>query len=165
MKLGRLLRHVATTQRAVRSSFKAEDLAAIERAIRDGEATHGGQVRFVVEASLDGPPLWQDQSAHDRAVDLFAQLRIWDTEHNSGVLIYVLMADRAVEIVADRGIHARCGAETWARVCTDMQARFTAGRFAEGSLAGVQAVGELLRQHFPRRPAGGNELPDAPLVL
>jgi uncharacterized membrane protein len=165
MNIQRFLRHVTTTQRAVRAAFKPGDLAAIEHAVQAGEALHGGQVRFVVEASLDGPPLWADQSPRERAVDLFAQLRIWDTEHNSGVLIYVLMADHAVEIVADRGIHALCGAQTWAGICRAMQEQFAQGRFAEGSLSGVEAVGTLLARHVPRHSQGSNELPDHPVVL
>lgn len=165
MKLQRILRHLFTTQRAVRSAFSSATLDAVEEAIRLGEASHGGQVRFVVEASLDGSPLWQGQSARERAVDLFAQLRIWDTEHNSGVLIYVLLADRAVEIVADRGIHACCGSEAWSRICAEMQRQFGDRRFAEGSVAGARSVGELLMQHFPRGFAGANELPDRPVLL
>lgn len=138
----------------------------MEQAIRDGEQAHGGQLRFVVEGGLDGPPLWQGQPARERAVDLFSQLRIWDTEHNCGVLIYVLFADRAVEIVADRGIHACCGDQARHEVCVEMQSQFTEGRLAEGSLAGVRAVGELLVRHFPRRlPEETNELPDRPLLM
>jgi len=165
MKLSRILRHLFTTQRAVRSAFSHATLDAVEQAIRQGEELHGGQVRFVVEASLDGSPLWQGQSARERAVDLFSHLRIWDTEHNSGVLIYVLLADRSVEIVADRGIHACCGSQAWRKVCAEMQNKFAEGRYAEGSLAGVSSVGELLKQHFPRRHAGHNELPDRPFLL
>lgn len=165
MKLQRILRHLFTTQRAVRSAFPAATLDALEEAVRQGEASHAGQVRFVVEANLDGTPLWQGQSARDRAVDLFAQLRVWDTEHNTGVLIYVLLADRAVEIVADRGIHACCGPQAWARICTEMQRQFGEGRFAEGSMAGVRSVAELLKQHFPQSTSGANELPDRPVVL
>lgn len=165
MKLQRILRHLFTTQRAVRAAFSSQTLDAVEESIRQGEASHGGQVRFVVEASLDGAPLWRGQSARERAVDLFAQLRVWDTEHNSGVLIYVLLADRAVEVVADRGIHACCGAEAWGRICAEMQQQFGDGRFAEGSVAGVRSVGALLKQHFPRGLAGANELPDRPVLL
>ena len=165
MKLQRIFRHLFTTQRAVKAAFSPETLRAVEEAIRQGEALHAGQVRFVVKAGLDGSPLWQGQSAHERAVDLFVQLRIWDTEHNSGVLVYVLLADRAVEIVADRGIHACCGSQAWSRICTDMQGQFRDGRFAEGSIAGIQSVGELLRQHFPRSTSGANELADRPVLL
>ncbi|HEV6967940.1 TPM domain-containing protein [Roseateles sp.] len=167
MTLGqRILRHLFTTQHAVRAAFSSETLAAVEQAIRDGEQAHGGQLRFVVEGGLDGPPLWQGQPARERAVDLFSQLRIWDTEHNCGVLIYVLFADRAVEIVADRGIHACCGDQARHEVCVEMQSQFTEGRLAEGSLAGVRAVGELLVRHFPRRlPEETNELPDRPLLM
>lgn len=165
MKLQRILRHLFTTHRAARYAFPSAALDGVEDTIRQGEALHGGQVRFVVEASLDGAPLWHGQSARERAIDLFGQLRIWDTEHNSGVLIYVLLADRAVEIVADRGIHARCGVEPWGRICADMQRQFADGRFAEGSTAGVRAVGELLTQHFPSGQAKANELPDRPILL
>lgn len=165
VSLSRILRHLFTTQRAVRSAFSGATLDAVEQAIRQGEQRHGGQVRFVVEPSLDGSPLWQGQSARERAVDLFSHLRIWDTERNSGVLVYVLLADRAVEIVADRGIHACCGSEAWSHVCAEMQRQFAEGRFAEGSLAGVRSVGELLEQHFPRRVAEDNELPDRPILL
>ena len=97
----------------MRRIFPPHVLAAIERAIKAGEATHSGQVRFVVEGALDGAPLFRDQSARARALDVFSQLRIWDTAHNNGVLIYLLLADRDVEIVADRGIDAKVGAAGW----------------------------------------------------
>lgn len=165
MKLQRIFRHLFTTQRTAHSAFPAATLGAVEQAIRQGEQSHGGQVRFVVEASLDGAPLWQGHSARERAVELFSQLRIWDTEHNSGVLLYVLMADRAVEIVADRGIHACCGSHAWARICRNMETQFASGKFEAGALEGIAAVSHLLMRHFPRSPGGANELPDRPIVL
>ncbi|MCR3863793.1 alpha/beta fold hydrolase [Pseudomonas aeruginosa] len=140
-------------------------LDAIEQAIRTGEFQHGGQLRFVVEGALDGSPLWRNQSPGERALDLFARLGVWDTAHNSGVLIYVLLADRAVEIVADRGIHACCGAERWSAVCQRMEAQFAQGRFEAGALEGIVAVSHLLVQHFPRGADHGNELPDRPVLL
>ncbi len=106
MNIGRIGRHLLEHRWRVRRIFPPQVLAAIEQAIRAGEATHSGQVRFVVEGALDGAPLFRDQPARERALDIFSQLRIWDTARNNGVLIYLLLADRNVEIIADRGIDA-----------------------------------------------------------
>ena len=140
-------------------------LAAIEQAIKAGEATHSGQVRFVVEGALDGAPLFRDQSARERALDIFSQLRIWDTAHNNGVLIYLLLADRNVEIVADRGIDAKVGAAGWQKICADMEAEFKRWNFEGGVIKGIAAVSRQLARYFPAQGAGPNELPDAPVVI
>ena len=95
--------------------------------------------------------LWRGQDARSRAVELFGQLRVWDTEHNSGVLIYLLLADRRVEIVADRGIHDKVGAAAWEAICGEMQRAFAAGRFEQGASFGIAAISDLLATHFPRR--------------
>lgn len=159
----RIIRHLATPPWRVRQVFRRATMQAIERAIRESERMHRGQICFAVEAALDTLPLLRGQTARERAIEVFSQLRVWDTEHNNGVLIYLLLADHDVEIVADRGIHARVGAEAWERVCREMEAAFRAGRFEEGALAGIRAVGVLLAQHFPG--AGANEIPDRPVVL
>src|SRR5438046_7616669 len=109
MDIGRIAKHLLHHHWWLRRYFPPNVLAAIEAAIKAGEATHSGQVRFVVEGALDGAPLFRDQSARERALDIFSQLRIWDTAHNNGVLIYLLLADRNVEIVAERGIDAKVG--------------------------------------------------------
>ncbi len=96
---------------------------------------------------------------------MFSQLRIWDTEHNNGVLIYLLLADRDVEIVADRGVHAKVGAQNWEDICRAMEAEFRAGHFEQGAVAGIEAVARQLALHFPRDGDLGNELPDAPVVM
>jgi uncharacterized membrane protein len=140
-------------------------MAAIERAIRAGEATHAGQIVFAVEGALDGVPLFRNQPARARALDIFAHLRIWDTVHNNGVLIYLLLADRDVEIVADRGIHAKVGAAVWENICAAMEAEFRQGRFESGVVNGIGAISRQLAQHFPKEGAGPNELPDAPVVI
>ncbi|MBV5295480.1 MAG: TPM domain-containing protein [Curvibacter lanceolatus] len=165
MKLSRLIRHLLTPTCHVKRAFPAATLRAIEQTIGACESAHVGELRFVIEGSLDGAPLWRDQSARDRAIDLFSQLRIWDTEHNSGVLIYVLLADRSVEIVADRGIHACCGSQAWSAICRGMEAKFADGEFHAGSLQGIAAIGDLLAEHFPTREVNFNELSDAPTVL
>src|SRR5271156_2819218 len=140
-------------------------LAAIEQAIRAGEATHSGQIRFVVEGALDGKPLFRDQPARARALDVFSMLRIWDTTHNNGVLIYLLLADRDVEIVADRGIDAKVGAAGWDKICRDMEAEFKTGNFRGGVIQGIAAVSRQLAAHFPPSAHPRNELPDKPVVI
>jgi uncharacterized membrane protein len=140
-------------------------LARIEQAIKAGEATHAGQVRFVVEGALDGAPLFRNQPARERALDIFSQLRIWDTAHNNGVLIYLLLADRKVEIIADRGIDAKVGAARWEKICVEMESDFRGGDFERGIIKGIESVSQLMARHFPAERGGRNELPDAPLVI
>lgn len=165
MGLKRIGRHLLGNHSRVRQAFPPKTLAAIEQAIKASEATHAGQIRFVVEGALDGAPLFRDQSARDRAIDVFSQLRIWDTEHNNGVLIYLLLADRDVEIVVDRGIDAKVGAAGWEAICQMMEAAFREGRFEQGVIAGIDAVTQHLALHFPNDGAAPNELPDTPVVL
>jgi uncharacterized membrane protein len=166
MDLGRALRSLATPAWVARRRFPAATLDAIEAAIREGERAHSGEVCFAVEASLELGDLWRGVTPRERARAVFSELGVWDTEANNGVLIFVLLAERDVEIVADRGAAARIGAEDWERVCREMEAHFREGRFAEGALAGVRAVGHLLARHFPvsgERPEA-NELGDRPLL-
>ncbi len=164
MKIQRILKHLLTTRAAVTRAFPNSTLDAIENAIKASEAAHAGEIRFVVEAALDGAPLFRGQSPGERAIELFARLRVWDAEHNNGLLIYLLLADRAVEIVADRGIHANVGADAWRQVCQQMEAAFTRSDYEAGVVAGVQAVTQHLARHFPA-DAGTNELADRPVVL
>ncbi|MEP6879311.1 MAG: TPM domain-containing protein [Nitrosospira sp.] len=166
MNFARILRHLFTGRLAVRRIFPISSLAAIEQAIKQSEISHEGEVRFAVEAALNTLPLLRDQSARDRAVEVFSQLRVWDTEHNNGVLIYLLLADRDVEIIADRGINVRVGSEEWERICREMETAFRQGRFESGVIAGISAVGSHLQKHFLREREGGeNELPDTPVIL
>ena len=165
MGIGRIGKHLLEHRWRERKNFPPKVLAAIEQAIKAGEATHAGQIRFVVEGALDGAPLLRDQSARERALDIFSQLRIWDTAHNNGVLIYLLLADRNVEIVADRGIDAKVGAVAWEKICTDMETDFKAGNFERGVIKGIEAVSRQLAKYFPNSGVGPNELPDAPVVI
>src|SRR6266700_6403372 len=165
MNIRRIGRHLLEYRWRVQRIFPPQVLSAIEQAIRAGEATHSGQVRFVVEGALDGAPLFRDQSARERALDIFSQLRIWDTAHNNGVLIYLLLADRNVEIVADRGIDAKVGTAGWDKICADMETEFRAGNFKSGVINGIKAVSRQLATHFPGHSGGPNELPDAPVVM
>jgi uncharacterized membrane protein len=165
MGIARIGRHLLEHRWRERKIFSPKVLAAIEQAIKTGEATHAGQIRFVVEGALDGAPLFRDQSARERALDIFSRLRIWDTAHNNGVLIYLLLADRTVEIIADRGIDAKVGEAGWAKICADMEIDFKAGNFESGVIKGIAAVSWQLARYFPRHGAGVNELPDAPVVM
>lgn len=165
MNISRILRHLVTTDWQVKRAFPRQSLLAIEQAITASETAHLGEIRFVVEGALDGAPLFQEQSARQRAIDVFSQLRIWDTEHNNGVLIYLLLADRDVEIVADRGIHSRVGSGEWEDICRKMESAFKQANYEAGVVSGIQAVTQHLLQHFPAAAANRNELPDKPLIL
>ena len=165
MGIGRIGKHLIQHRWKARRLFPRGVLDAIEQAIKAGETTHAGQVRFAVEGALDGAPLFRDQPTRERALDVFGQLRIWDTAHNNGVLIYLLLADRQVEIVADRGISDRVGAAGWEAICVEMEADFTAGHFEQGAIKGIEAVSAQLAKYFPAQGAGPNELPDEPVVM
>jgi uncharacterized membrane protein len=165
MDLKRIMRHLSNGRANVHRVLPPRALESIERAIAATEMQHDGQIRFAVEAALDWQPLLAGQTASERAIEVFSELRLWDTEHNNGVLIYLLLADRDVEIVADRGIHARLGQPVWEEICKEMEAAFRAGQFEAGVLAGVRAVGDRLIEHFPARNDKPNEMPDSAVVL
>jgi uncharacterized membrane protein len=164
-KLKRMLRHLFCTAARTRVLFSPAVLAQIEAAIGAAEAQHSGEIRFVVETALHPAALWHNVTPRQRALQVFAHLRIWDTHHNNGVLIYVLRADRAVEILADRGISARVSEAEWQAVCRKVEAHYRAGRYAEGSCAAVAGVARILGQHFPGGGSGANELPNQPILL
>lgn len=166
MNFARILRHLLTGHLATRRLFPVSSLTAIERAIKESEISHGGEVCFAVEAALNMQPLLRSQSARERAVEVFSLLRVWDTEHNNGVLIYLLLADRDVEIIADRGINAKVGSEEWERICGEMEDAFHQGQFESGVIAGIRAIGSHLQRHSQTEGEGGeNELPDKPVIL
>src|ERR1043165_5543524 len=163
MALLRSLRHLFATRIGTRRRFPAQGMDSIEAAIRSAERATSGEIRFVVETALELPEVWAGLSPRDRAIQTFSDLHVWNTELRNGVLIYVLLADRDVEIVADRGAAERISQADWEGVCRVMESHFRAGRFAEGSLAGVAAVGGLLEKHFPAdRGRNRDELPNQP---
>jgi uncharacterized membrane protein len=165
MSMKRIGKHLVEHHWRAKRIFTRSVLARIAQATKAGEATHSGQLRFVVEGALDGAPLFRNQSARERALDVFSHLRIWDTEHNNGVLIYLLLADRKVEIIADRGIDARVGAAGWQTICREMEAEFRRGQFEAGVVKGISAVSNELAKHFPPQGPHRNELPDEPVVM
>jgi uncharacterized membrane protein len=165
MDLARVLRHLTAGARLVRRCFPSSALSAIEAAIAAGEQRHEPEIRFAVEAAFGPRALVRGVSPRERAIALFGELRVWDTEHNTGVLIYLLLADHAVEIVADRGVAARVAPAEWEAICHAIEAELRAGQFEAGALAGIRATSDLLARHFPASGPGGGEQPDRPVVL
>lgn len=165
MDILRVLRHLVYPDWLARRAFPPVVMARIETAIADSEARHRGEIRFAVEPSLALFPLLRGQSARERALKVFSRLRVWDTEENNGVLIYLLLADHDVEILADRGIARVVPQAEWEAICRDMEQRFRAGRFEEGVLLGIAEIGRRLAQIYPRQADNSNELPDRPVRL
>jgi uncharacterized membrane protein len=161
----RFFNHLFNTPWSVRKHFSSAALHNIENAIKQSECTHSGQIRFVIEADLNPMEIIRGKRPKARALELFSQLGIWDTAANNGVLIYLLLADHDVEIVADRGIHGHVGTEGWEKICSEMESAFRRGEFESGMILGVQQISHLLQQHFPADGANANELSDKPLVL
>jgi uncharacterized membrane protein len=165
MQLMRLLRHLVTGSLRVQRCFPESSLRAIESAIAEAEQRHEPEIRFAVEGALDPLAVVRGQTPRKRAIDVFSELRVWDTEHNTGVLIYLLLADRDVEIVADRGIARTVAPPEWEAICREMEAHLRDGRYEAGALAGIRAASDLLAHHFPARGPGRGEQPDRPVVL
>lgn len=167
-KLKRLLHH-RWTEGKVRVAFPPDVLSQLASAVRASEALHTGQIRLCVEGGLPYSYIWRNAPARERAVTLFGKLRTWDTEYNNGVLIYLLLADHAIEIVADRAA-ARCASQAdWEVLVHEMQSAFQRQAYAEGMALALQRVSALLQTHFPRTETGpsaafDNNLPDAPVV-
>jgi uncharacterized membrane protein len=165
MELKRFWRHVLMSPLAARRAFSPETLDEVQREVAAHEKRHRGEVCFVVEAELTTEQLWRGLASRDRAREVFASQGVWNTEENNGVLIYVLLADRKVEVVADRGVDRKVGAEEWRAICDEMDVHFHAGRFREGALAGVRAVSDILARHFPAAAQDRNELGDRPVMM
>ena len=153
----RLLRHVVTDHLSVARAFTPAVLEDIERAIVAGERTHRGQVCFAVEGALPPLRVLRKLMPRERALEVFGLLRVWDTEENAGVLIYLLLADRGIDRRVDQG--------EWQAICTRMEAAFAQSRYGEGIVAGVAEISALLARHYPRTADAQNELPDRPVVL
>ena len=165
MDLGRFVRHVWMTPLESARCFPQSTLDAIQKAVAAGEARHRGEIAFVVEAELNGSQLWAAMTSRARAKEVFALHGVWNTEENSGVLIYLLLAERRVEIVADRGIDRLVAAGEWDGICRMMETHFRAGRYQEGSIAGVEAVSDLIARHFPATGTPRNELANRPFTI
>jgi uncharacterized membrane protein len=161
--LQRILRHFVTPGWSLRRAFDAATLQAIEQAIADSERTHGGEIRFAIEASASPVHLMRGITPRHQALEAFARLGVWDTDANNGVLIYVSWADRDVEIVADRGFNGRVTVQEWSEVCRRMEQSFARGSPRQAIVEGIQAVGVLIARHFPT--SDRDELPNRPALL
>jgi uncharacterized membrane protein len=165
-RLVRLLRHRWFDERDAARALDAAALERLEQQVATSERRHSGEIRLSIEAGLPLSYLWRRASARERAVAIFGKLRVWDTEHNNGVLIYLLLAEHAIEIVADRGLARRVPQAHWDQVLAGMREAFRAGHFESGLQAAVSAVDAMLAEHFPLAAgaANPNELPDTPDV-
>jgi uncharacterized membrane protein len=160
------LRHLVWPRAMLGRRFPAETLTAIETAVRESELRHRGEIRFAIEVTLDWQSLKRVATVRERALEVFAELHVWDTAERNGVLIYVLLAERGVEVVADRGFDGRVSRAEWRAVCERIEAEFGANRWQAGALAGIAAATELLERAFPlagQEPR--NEQPDRPSLL
>lgn len=165
--LARIFKHWFTTPQAVARAFPPATLERIQAAIAQAESQHSGEIRFAVEGSLPWSYLRRDAAPRERAWMVFSKLRVWDTEHNNGVLIYVDLADHNVEIVADRGLARRVTKAQWQAIANSLRESYRAGEFEAGSLAAIAAVGQLLAAEFPLAAGSSNpnELPNRPALL
>lgn len=161
----RFFRHIFSGPWLIRRHFPQAAMRNIEAAIGHSESGHSGEIRFVVEAALHPYDLFCGKTARQRAIEVFSQLGVWDTQDNSGVLIYLLLADHDIEIVADRGINSRVSVSDWQAICHEMESAFKRGMFESGVLTGIGQVSLILKRHFPLGTQNQNELPDAPVVL
>lgn len=161
----RLFRHLCTTSAAGRRAFPEATLQSIEQAIDEGETRHRAEVRMIVEPALGMLAVLQRVTARQRARDLFAHYRVWDTEENCGVLVYVNLADHKVEIVADRGVGRVIAAGQWQAICRTMTQGFAQGEFHDSVLAALRQLNSLLQHHYPDDGSQRNELPDRPVML
>jgi len=158
----RILRHRWLDETDVARALGVDALARLEARVAASERRHSGEIRLCVEAGLPLSYLWRSATPRQRAVAMFGKLRVWDTEHNNGVLIYLLLAEHAIEIVADRGLARQVPQAHWDALVGGMREAFRAGRFEEGLAQAVDAVDAMLARHFPlaQGQANPNELPD-----
>lgn len=163
-RAARAWRHAMTGQAVGRKAFPPEALAAIGAAIAEGERGHRAELRLVVEAALPLELAWRGVSNRERALALFVEYGVWDTEDNCGVLIYVNLAERKVDIVADRNINRKIGSATWQAICTTLTRGFAGGQYPASTIAAIGQVNALLQQHFPSSGDDANELPDHPII-
>jgi uncharacterized membrane protein len=161
----RIVSHLLMPKSALHRRFPSHALTAIEHAIEQSERTHTAEIRVAIEVALDLRTMWGLESARERALEVFAELGVWNTAARNGVLIYVLLAERDVEIVADTGFDGRVSSAEWQHVCTLIEREFAAGRWRDGLLRGVEAVTVLLEREFPGAGPNRNEQPDRPAVL
>lgn len=165
LMMRRWFSHLTTTHFALRRCFPAEVLAAIDAAITASEREHQAEIRFAVETALPLGHLWRGISCRDRAGEIFSRLGVGDTAGRNGILIYVLLAERDIEIIADEGFAGRVAEPVWEGICSGMIAAFRNDDYGSGSLRAIGQLNELAVAHFPTHAENLNELPNRPFVL
>jgi uncharacterized membrane protein len=165
MDVARIWRHLIHSPRALGRAFPEASLARIASAVQSAETDHSGEIRIALEGDLDFMALVRGQTPRERAITVFSELRVWDTARNNGVLVYVLLADRDVEIVADRGFVSRVDPSDWERVCHVLEKEFAAGRWEDGLMKCIEAVSEIIAAHFPYEEGDRDELANRPVLL
>lgn len=165
MSIGRILKHLLYPPWLVKRYFPPDSLAKIEAAIKASETLHSGEIRFAVESALDWRALFSEEPCRERGIEVFSELLIWDTEQNNGVLIYLLLADHGVEVVADRGINQVVEQSEWQRICHLMEQAFHRGDYHQGVIAGIREIEKHLISHFPPTSDDMNELSNKPVIL
>jgi uncharacterized membrane protein len=163
--VGRWLQNLTTTHFALRRRFPPGTLSAIDAAIAASERQHRAEIRCAVETALPLRELFRGVTSNVRAAQVFSGLGVWDTAENNGVLVYVLLAERSIEIVADRGFDGRVAPAEWEAICQEMEEAFRAGRYEAGALSALERIGALARRHFPAAGGDRNELPDRTVLL
>ena len=165
-RIGRTLRHLGAGAWRVQRRFDEKTMERISAAIALAELGHAGEIRFAVEASLSLRALLAGVDTRSRALTLFSHLRLWDTEANTGVLLYLLWADKAIEIVVYRGIVALVPAAAWDALCADLRERLRNGDDAGDAVCVcIAAIGAELRAALPVAESTPDELPNIPLLL
>ena len=162
----RVLRHRSLDTTDTRRAIPADMVQRLMDRVAASEQRHTGEIRIYVESSLPSSYLWRGASVRERAVMMFSKLRVWDTARNNGVLVYLMLADHAIELVADRGIHAHVPAQHWQTVVAHMADAFRNDRYEEGLTQALEEVSAVLVEHFPATGStdNPNELPDAPVL-
>jgi uncharacterized membrane protein len=160
-----VLRHLLLPRVALTRRFPSHALSAIEAAVAKSEDRHRAEIRVAIEVALDLRTLWRARTPRERALEVFSELEVWDTAERNGVLLYVLLAERDVEIVADRGLDGRVGDQEWRAVCAQIEAAFRARRWRDGVLAGIESLTELLTREFPASGPNPDEQLNRPAVL
>lgn len=161
----RILKNILFPTWKIRKFFPKKSIENIELVIKDSEKRHNGEVVFVVEAKLPLFLVLKNISPRERAIELFSRFRVWDTEHNSGVLIYLLLSEKQIEIVADRGITKKIPQIEWDAILERMRNHFQKGLFEKGVILGIAEITDLLATHFPSSKDKPNELSDKPIII
>ena len=165
MQFKRTLKHLFYPGWWLRKHFPLRELKQLELAIEASESKHSGEIRLAIESALPFNALWRNESVRERSTEVFSLLRVWDTEDNNGVLIYLLLADKKVEIIVDRNIAKLVDNKEWQRICALMEQLFQQKKFIDGLSLGIKEITKQLQAHFPDSEGSVNELPNKPVLL